>query len=97
MSTLEEMGHVMRTAPGPAAGTREVADWYRRKALLLDHLANGGPATEATHMHALADVARQHAADLLSLSRNDLAPASWAVGRRTVQNSVGGLAASNGS
>ena len=76
MSTLEEMGHVMRTAPGPAASTDEVADWYRRKARLLDHLANGGPAAEATRMHALADLARQHAAELLSLSQKDLASAS---------------------
>ena len=76
MSTLEEMGHVMRTAPGPAASTHEVAEWYRRKALLLDHLANGGPAAEATRMHALADLAREHADALLSLSRNDLANAS---------------------
>ncbi len=76
MSTLEEMGHVMRTAPGPAASTHEVADWYRRKARLLDHLANGGPAAEAGRMHALADLAREHAAELLSLPQNDLAKAS---------------------
>lgn len=76
MSTLEEMGYVMRTAPGPAASTDEVADWYRRKALLLDHLANGGPVGEAGRMRALADLARQHAAELVSLPRNDLASAS---------------------
>jgi hypothetical protein len=76
MSTLEEMGHVMRSVPGPAASPDEVADWYRRKARLLDHLATGGPAAEAGRMHALADRARQHAAELLSLARNDLAKAS---------------------
>ena len=54
MTTLEEMGHVMRAAPGPAACAREVAEWYRRKARLLDHLASGGAAGEAAHMHALA-------------------------------------------
>lgn len=81
MTTLEEMGYVMRAAPGPAAGVHEIADWYHRKAALLDHLANGGPAAEAARMHALADVAREHAAELLSLS----------------QNNVGGLAASNAS
>jgi len=81
MTTLEEMGHVMRAAPGPAAGVREVADWYRRKAQLLDHLATGSPDAEANRMHALADLARDHAADLLSLP----------------QNKVGGLAASNAS
>ena len=76
MTTLEEMGHVMRAAPGPAAGAREVADWYHRKAELLDHLATGSPAAEATRMHALADLARDHAAELLSLPQNNLATAS---------------------
>jgi hypothetical protein len=66
MTTLEEMGRVMRAAPGPAAGVHEVADWYHRKALLLDHLATGGTGTEATSMHALADLAREHAAELLT-------------------------------
>jgi hypothetical protein len=66
MTTLEEMGQVMRTAPGPTAGAREVADWYHRKAQLLDHLANGAGAAEAARMHALADVAREHAAELLT-------------------------------
>ena len=70
MTVLEEMGHVMRTAPGPAAGAREVADWYDRKARLLDHLASSSPAEEAAHMHALADMAREHAAELLSLPQN---------------------------
>jgi hypothetical protein len=64
MTTLEEMGHVMRAAPGPLAGAREVADWYRRKAELLDHLASGASASEAVRMHALAELARDHAEDL---------------------------------
>jgi hypothetical protein len=68
MTTLEEMGYVMRTAPGPGAGAREVADWYRRKAELLEHLACGSSAAEATRMHALAALARDHAEDLLSVA-----------------------------
>lgn len=72
MTTLEEMGYVMRTAPGPRASAREVADWYRRKARLLDHLANGSATEEAAHMHALADLAREHAAALLCLPQKEL-------------------------
>ena len=68
MTTLEEMGHVMRTAPRPGAPVREIADWYHRKAQLLDHLATEEGAT----MHALADLARDHAAALLSLPQADL-------------------------
>ncbi|MFC4855674.1 hypothetical protein [Actinophytocola glycyrrhizae] len=68
MTMLEEMGHVMRTAPGPAADAHEVADWYHRKAQLLDHLATGSQSTEAAHMHALAALAREHAAELRTLT-----------------------------
>ncbi|MBB4907650.1 hypothetical protein [Actinophytocola algeriensis] len=68
MTTLEEMGQVMRTAPGPGADAHEVADWYRRKADLLDHLASGGSGVEATRMQALADLARDHADELVSVS-----------------------------
>lgn len=71
MTTLEEMGHVMRTAPRPGAPVREVADWYRRKAQLLDHLATGSATEEGANMHALADLARDHAAALLSPSHAD--------------------------
>ena len=71
MTTLEEMGHVMRTAPRPGAPAHEVADWYRRKAELLDHLAHGSSAAEAIRMHALADLARDHAAALLSPPQAD--------------------------
>lgn len=77
MTTLEEMGHVMRTAPGATADVHEVADWYRRKAELLDHLAGASPAGEATRMHALADLAREHAAELLCAPENEAgAPAT---------------------
>lgn len=68
MTTLEEMGHVMRTAPRPGAPVREVADWYRRKAQLLDHLAT----EDGAGMHALANLARDHAAALLSAPQTDL-------------------------
>ncbi|MGB3440315.1 MAG: hypothetical protein WBA97_16330 [Actinophytocola sp.] len=73
MTTLEEMGQVMRAAPGPAADLREVADWYHRKALLLDHLATGSQDAEATRMHVLADLAREHAEQLLSAPENNYA------------------------
>lgn len=66
MTTLEEMGHVMRSAPGSSAGPHEVADWYHRKARLLEHLASSSPPDEADRMHALAELAREHADELLS-------------------------------
>jgi len=66
MTTLEEMGHVMRSAPGSTASIHEVADWYQSKARLLDHLANGSPPDEANRMHALAELAREHADELLT-------------------------------
>lgn len=75
MTTLEEMGHVMRSAPGPAADTREIADWYTRKARLLDHLASSSSPAEALRMRALAELAREHAADLLAPRVADLTPA----------------------
>lgn len=66
MTTLEEMGHVMRSAPGASASNHEVAHWYHRKAQLLDHLANSAPPEEANRMLALAALAREHADELLS-------------------------------
>ena len=64
-TTLEEMGIVMRAVPGPRAGVHEVADWYTRKARLLDRLANDTAGTEAVRMHRQAVLARRHAAKLL--------------------------------
>jgi hypothetical protein len=66
MTTLEEMGHVMRSAPGSSASPHEVADWYHSKARLLEHLASSAPPDEANRMHALAELAREHADELLS-------------------------------
>jgi hypothetical protein len=66
MTTLEEMGHVMRSAPGSTASSHEVAHWYQSKAQLLDHLATGAPPDEANRMHALAELAREHADELLA-------------------------------
>lgn len=66
MTTLEEMGIVMRAVPGPAAGVHEVADWYTRKAHLLDRLACDTAGTEAVHMHKQAILARRRAAKLLA-------------------------------
>ncbi len=67
-TTLEEMGIVMRAVPGPHAGVDEVADWYTRKAHLLDRLAGDMAGTEAVRMHKQAILARRRAAKLLSVS-----------------------------
>lgn len=81
MTVLEEMGIVMRAVPSPRSSVREVADWYRRKARLLEHLALDSAGAEADRMRGNARAAARHAAKLLSVT----------------QNKVGGLAASNGS
>jgi len=67
MTTLEEMGFVMRAVPGPRAGAHEVANWYTRKACLLDHLACDTVGSESERMRTQALLARRHAARLLSL------------------------------
>jgi hypothetical protein len=68
MTTLEEMGIVMRAVPGPHAGVDEVADWYSRKAHLLDRLAVDTAGTEAVRMHKQAILARRRAARLLAVA-----------------------------
>lgn len=68
MTTLEEMGIVMRAVPGPDAGVHEIADWYTRKARLLDRLARDTAGPEAVRMHMQAAIARRHAARLLSFT-----------------------------
>ncbi|HEX6356154.1 hypothetical protein [Actinophytocola sp.] len=62
------MGDLIRAMPGPDAGVDEVADWYTRKAHLLDRLAQDAAGKEAVRMHTQADLARQHAAELLALN-----------------------------
>jgi hypothetical protein len=66
MTTLEEMGIVMRAVPGPHAGVHEVAGWYALKARLLDHLAGDTAGSEAERMRKQAALARRRADDLLS-------------------------------
>jgi hypothetical protein len=56
----------MRAAPGPRAGDREVAGWYRLKADLLDRLGDDAAGSEAERMHTQATLARRRAAELLS-------------------------------
>jgi hypothetical protein len=81
MTALEEMGIVLRAVPGPSASAREIADWYRLKAHLLDHLAAECDGPESLAMRRQARRARAHATELLSVP----------------QNRVGGLAASKAS
>lgn len=68
MTTLEEMGRVMRAVPGPHAGVHEIADWYTRKAHLLDRLAGDMAGTEAVRMRKQAVLARRRAARLLRIT-----------------------------
>lgn len=64
MTVLEEMGMVMRAVPGPRASVEDVARWYERKALLLEHIAAGG-GPDASWVRTQADTAHRHAATLL--------------------------------
>lgn len=60
-STLQEMGALHLSRPAPHASAAEVADWYERKAALLEHLA----AESAAQARSLAAAAHRHAARLL--------------------------------
>jgi len=62
-SVLIEMGEVVRATPGPGALPVEIAGWYRRKALLLEHVAAQGGPEQASLVEA-ARRARQHVAEL---------------------------------
>jgi hypothetical protein len=62
-SVLVEIGEVVRATPRPGANPVEVACWYRRKAMLLEHIAAEGGAGEAGAVVA-ARQARQRAAEL---------------------------------
>jgi hypothetical protein len=64
MSTLEALGALLRTQPGPDATTVEVVVWLWRKADLLDLIAarNELPSETATEM---ASAARRRAATLV--------------------------------
>lgn len=65
-STLRELGFLTRSTPGPSAPAAEVADWYERKAGLLDRLAAEDPA--GTDFAAMAAAARRHARELTAES-----------------------------
>jgi hypothetical protein len=65
MTTMEEMGRLIRSAPGPRASATQVAHWYERKACLLEHLAEEDQSRrQSTLRQAVA--AHQHAAVLLA-------------------------------
>jgi hypothetical protein len=63
VSTLVEIGELVRARPGPAATPGQVAAWYERKAVVLGHIAaeTGDPAAARNSRLAAA-----HAAALLA-------------------------------
>lgn len=61
LSFAAELSALLRSMPGPNTPTVERADWFDRKANLLDKIANGDPTSEAAE---LAQAARRQAAQL---------------------------------
>ena len=67
MTVMEEMGRLIRSAPGPRASATQLADWYESKAHMLEHLAEEDEAgrytalrqAEAAHRHAMALLANR--------------------------------------
>ncbi|GGS61376.1 hypothetical protein [Actinokineospora fastidiosa] len=66
MSLLREIGEVMTARPTPAAPPDVVADWFDRKADLLDAIAadTGTTPAQAAHAAQCATAARVHAHEL---------------------------------
>jgi hypothetical protein len=85
VSTLVELGELIRSRPGLHAPPKQVAAWYEQKAVVLHHIATetGDPGTEecsrAAHAHAavLAAVAesvqREQEVSALTVERHRLA------------------------
>lgn len=59
-NTLTELQELSLSRPAADAPAPIVADWYRRKAAVLDHLASEGTPSAAEH----ALLARKHARTL---------------------------------
>jgi hypothetical protein len=63
MTVLEEMGMVIRSVPRADATDAEIAQWYERKAALLQRIAADDP-TYADNARHQAEAASRHAAAL---------------------------------
>jgi hypothetical protein len=67
VSTLEEMGELVRSRPGLDASPAVVAGWYERKAALLGHIATEtGGDIESLRLSRLAHT---HAVSLLATAQ----------------------------
>lgn len=65
MTVMEEMGHLIRSVPGPRAPAVQVARWYELKAHMLEQLAEEDEAGRGTALRQAA-AAHRHAMDLLA-------------------------------
>ncbi len=65
MTIMEEIGRLIRSAPGPRASATQLADWYELKAHMLEHLAEEDEAERPTALRQ-AEAAHQHATTLLA-------------------------------
>ncbi|HEV8555971.1 MAG TPA: hypothetical protein VGR06_06170 [Actinophytocola sp.] len=67
MTVLDELGQLIRTAPGLQAPPTQVAHWYELKAHMLEQLAQEDEASRPTALRQAA-AAHQHATALLALA-----------------------------
>lgn len=65
MTVMEEMGRLIRNAPGPDATVAEVAHWYELKANMLEHIAAEDGARRQVVLRQ-AEAAHRHATQLLA-------------------------------
>jgi hypothetical protein len=66
MTTMEEMGRLIRSVPGPRASATQVAHWYELKANLLEHLAAEDEAHRPIALRQAA-AAHRHASELFAM------------------------------
>jgi hypothetical protein len=65
MTVMEEMGHLIRSRPGPRASVTQLAHWYELKARMLEHLAEEDEPGRRTAL-GQAEAAHRHATELLA-------------------------------
>jgi hypothetical protein len=68
MTVMEELGRLIRSAPGPGSSAMQVAHWYELKAHMLEHLAEEDEAGRPTALRQ-AEAAHRHAKELVRAGR----------------------------
>lgn len=65
MTVMDEIGHLIRSKPGPDASPVQLADWYEQKAHMLEQVAAEGQANRHLSLRQ-AGAAHRRAAALLA-------------------------------